>query len=249
MDENRLMDGACICDVLVEAPPDKIVAAFGDALKVAENGKAVVDRSVESSLVYWAASWKGMPWTVFESIDQPEDPDGAIDYIGTLLRQADAAIRGEVLDLPHSYSNGLGVAQRAARQLGARAVVVWGSDEWGGIGGGAILDASGTIVRACNVSGPEAIASYLESHERLESGDYDPEDDEPEEEEEEEGLVLYEPGRELRRVEGQVIEFLDGWFRELGASQPKAPPSLWDAWEDYESVWATRVERKKGPRR
>jgi hypothetical protein len=71
--------------------------------------------------------------------------------------------------------------------------------------------------------------------------DYDPDDDEPIE-----GadgpIVLYESATGRRTVAGDVIPFLDVWFKELNAAQPLCPPSLWGAWTHYREVWgAVRV--------
>src|SRR5262245_37550091 len=107
MDDMRLIDGACICDALVQAPPDKIAAAFGQPIKLAERGKVLVDESVAADITFFAASLDGLRWSVVEAVDSSDEP---ADYIVTMLRQAGAALTGEVLTLPLSYENGLGVA-------------------------------------------------------------------------------------------------------------------------------------------
>ena len=127
MDEVRLLVGACICDVLVQARPEDVVAAFGAPVKLAEDGRAIADPSLESKILFLAAAWPNSSWSVTEAVNH--DPEPA-DYIVTLLRQAGAALEGNVLPLPLSYSNGLGVTQRVSRELGVPAVAVWGSDEW-----------------------------------------------------------------------------------------------------------------------
>jgi len=232
MDEVRLEDGACICDVLVQATPETIVAAFGRPVKLAESGRTLTDDSLARDIVFFAAGLEGLSWSVIEAVSNEAEP---LDYIVTMLRQTNAALAGDVLALPLSYENGLGVAQLVARQLRVPALAVWGSDEWVGLCGGALFDASGNIVRACNVCGPDAIALHLAARERLASDDYDPDDDETSDDDGD--LVLYEPATGLRTVAGEVIPFLDAWFKELGAAQPTSPPSLWGVWEGYAEVW------------
>ena len=234
MDEMRLIDGACICDVLVQAPPETIVAAFGQPVKLAENGRAVADQKLERDVVFYAAACPGLTWSVVEAVsDDPEPPD----HIVTMLRQTRAVLTGNVLSLPFSYENGLGVAQRLSQTLAVPAIAVWGSDEWRGLGGGALFDASGSIVRACNVSRPETIDVLLAERERLQSEDYDPDEEDDEPLEDDDIVVVFEPGNGLRVSPGEIIPFLDGWFKELNAAQPKCPPSLWGFWEDYAEVW------------
>ena len=236
MDENRLNDGACICDVLVQASPDAITRAFGSPVKLAENGQELADPAIADDIALFAASLDGLDWSVVEAVDSSEEPE---DYIVTLLRQAGAALGGGVVPLPHSYENGLGVAQSVAKQLGVPAVVVWGSDEWTGLGGGALLDASGSIVRACNVCGPDAIGTHLAARERMIAGEDDEDDYGPDDDDN--SVVFYEPGTGLRSGSGDIIPILDDWFKELGAAQPQSPPSLWGVWENYKEVWgATR---------
>jgi len=235
MDDMRLIDGACICDVLVQAPPEAVVAAFGQPVKLARDGEELVDQSEASSITLFAASFDGIGWSVVEAVDTSEEPD---DYIVTLLKQARAALSGNVLELPPSYENGLGVARAVVKRLAVPAVVVWGSDEWVGLGGGALFDTSGEIVRACNVSAPDAIAEHLASRERMIAGDDDDDDDDPADDDD--FVVFYEPGQELRTESGEIIPILDGWFKGLGAAQPMSPPSLWGVWQDYKEVWGAR---------
>jgi len=242
MDELRLMDGACICDVLVQASPQSIVAAFGQPVQLAQNGEEVADSTLAAGITLFAASFDGLERSVVEAADASDEPD---DYIVTLLRQAGAALAGSVLDLPPSYENGLGVAKQAAKRLGVPAVVVWGSDEWTGVGGGALFSADGEIMRACNLCGPDAIARHLASRERMIAG-ADDDDDEPAEEDD--VVVIYEPGRELRTVSGEVIAVLDDWFKQLGAAQPQSPPSLWGVWQDYAQVWGATTTPATTPR-
>jgi hypothetical protein len=237
MDEMRLQDGTCICDVVVQAPAEKLAAAFGKPLKLASNGKPVADESQMESIVFYAGSWAGLAWTHVEPVDNTAEPD---DYIVTMLRQAKAALGGTVLTLPLSVDNGLGLAQKIARELQVPALVVWGSDEWSGVGGGAQLDASGRIVRACNVCGPEDIDEVIASRQRMMAGEDDGDDDA--EQIDFEGVVLFEPGKPLRTVESDIIPFLDVWCKELGAAQPRAPLSLWGDWEDYAEVWGARLD-------
>lgn len=236
MDENRLQDGTCICDVLVQAPAEKIVGAFGKPVKLAANGTALADEDVAEKIRFYAGSFPGLAWTHVEPVDTSEEP---ADYIVVMLRQAAAALTGKVLSMPPSIENGLGVAQRLSKEHGVPSLVVWGSDEWGGVGGGAQLDATGTIVRACNVCGPDDIAKHVEERERMMAGEDDDDSSEPAEYD---SVIVYEAGKPLRTVPGEIIPFLDGWFQELGAAQPRAPLSLWGAWEDYAEVWGARVD-------
>ena len=234
MDEVRLQDGACICDVVVQAPAEKLAAVFGKPVKLASNGKSIADEALMESIVFYAGSWPGLAWTDVEPVDNTAEPE---DYIVTMLRQAKAALGGTVLTLPLSVDNGLGLAHKIAKEQKVAALVVWGSDEWGGVGGGAQLDQSGRIVRACNVCGPEDIDKEIASRQRMMAGESD--DDDPAEYE---GVVLFEPGKPLRTVESEIIPFLDVWFKELGAAQPRAPLSLWGDWEDYAEVWGARLD-------
>lgn len=233
MDEMRLVDGACIVDALVEAPAERIIAAFGKPVKLAEGGRTLVDKPI-ADVVFYAAAVPGLNWSVIEAVPAEDEPP---DHIITMLRQAEAALRGEVLDLPLSYENGLGAARTAAKALKARAVCVWGSDEWRGLGGGALLDPGGAVLRACNVFDPAAIRRELEARQRMLDGE---EDDDAEETADSGALALFSAGKGLTSVSGEVIPFLDGWFKELGAAQPKSPPSLWGVWEDFGDVWGAR---------
>jgi hypothetical protein len=230
MDDLRLLDGACIADALVEAEPRDLAAVFGEPVKLADRGELLV-KEPQADVIFFAASWPGTGWSVVEAVGKSDD-----DHILTLLRQAAAALGGQVLQLPPSYENGLGVAQELAKKVKTRAVCVWGSDEWRGVGGGAQLDAAGSIVRACNMCGLADLTRELTARKKMLAGE-DDEDTELDEEGSE--LVIFEGGQLSSRSE-PVIDFLDGWFKELGATQPMAPPSLWGEWKDYGEVWGAR---------
>lgn len=233
--EFRLFDGTCIVDTLVEASPRDICAVFGRPVNLAEGGSAT-GAADPAEIAFWAASWPGIEWSVIEAAS---DPGADQDYIVTMLRQAGAAIAGNVLDLPRAYENGLGAAREAARALGTRAVAIWGSDEWYALGGGAQLDSEGRIVRACSIAGPEEIARALMEREAPDDEDFDDEDELDDEGEAE--LFVFTPGAELARVQTGAIEYLDAWFKELGAAQPELTPSLLDhAACEFGEVWGAR---------
>ncbi len=234
--EYKLFDGACIVDTFVEAPPERAAEAFGEAVKLAENGKPIegVDRS---AVRFYSASWPGVSWSVIETVG---GEDAEADYILTMLRQAAAALEGNVLTLPAAYENGLGLARDAARALNARAMVVWGSDEWNSLGGGAQFDPAGEVIRACNIADPSGIAKALADRESMDDPDAEFEDDE-DFDEDESALFVYSPGAPLAKQTVDALEYIDGWLKQCGIPQPEMPPSLLDAAAGYfGEVWGAR---------
>lgn len=235
--EYKLFDGACIVDSFVESGPERAAAAFGEPIKLAENGQRI-DGVELAGIDFYAAGWSEIGWSVIEAVGAS---DAEPDYIITMLRQAAAALEGSVLELSRAYENGLGLAQEAAQLLGARALVLWGSDEWNSLGGGAQLGATGEVTTACNIAAPDSIARALADREAMDLDDDDADFEDDEDEEEEDVLFVYEPGKPLAKLATEPLAYLDAWLKQCGIPQPEMPPSLLDfAASYYGEIWGAR---------
>lgn len=236
---DRLQDGICVTDRLVQAPADVVVAHYGIPLLVARDGVSVVD-GPPSGVRMWVASCPDSPWTV---VEPPDDlslaADDGDDYLAPLFDQGIAALQGRIpTDLPAVYENPLGAVAQLTAALGCDGVALWGSDEWAGICGGAHLS-GGTIRRAFSAFSVEEIGRCATARRAMSDGAPDEDDlDDILDRASEPAAFVYSPDSGVETLAADVMSLLDAMLVELGAGQPFAPITLWGDWPERGEIWA-----------
>ena len=240
----RLTDGNCIADLLVRAPAAQVASALGSPLQVMRGDDLLIDEQPDD-IVAFAAAPSGSGWSAVEcraaaGFTMPGD------HLEPLFAQGESALAGRI---PRSepelmYQNPLGVGSRCARALGVDAIALWGSDEWPGAAGGAVLNASGEIVAAYSAYSIDEIDTCRRTRdnfmERLRDDSIDKLDG-PTAGDPERWNVSWRwtPDEGLNRVEGGTLALLDQALKKREATQVEDPLDDYGEWYDFDEVWAS----------
>jgi hypothetical protein len=198
MCDTLLMDGICVAQVLVKAPPKRVAECFGTPVMLFRNGEMHTTDKPRNVRVY-AGKLTVSDWTVVEltatvtmagmdksiatelmsaSEDQFEAMmkslmDKRNDYLEPMFIQAAAALRGEIPQVDRTRETPVTTAGTLSDQLKVPAIALWGSDEWPGLGGGCLFNAFGAIEQAYSMFSDEEIALCRESRKKFPDPSYE----------------------------------------------------------------------------
>jgi hypothetical protein len=253
-----LVDGICVCYVLVKAAPDQIVACYGKPQPIYHKGKLHVaqwpDEAIASAGKPVHSDWSiveihpslmhGLPQ--FDSgTDNPAPGSEEDDYLVLLFQQAIAAMRFSVPDVAELYETPVTTAGRLSKKLSSPAIALWGSDE-AGPSGGVIFDAQGNIEKVYNEYPLADTIRFVAERKRATSDGNveieDVDDDQLFSGAVPEGDFIFEfrPGRAAKIVKGDVINIFDKIFKSIKAYDPAIfRCELSDVGDLFDDYWST----------
>ena len=232
----KLQDGIDLADRIVRAPIEEVVALFVDPVEVVRDGEQLVEAPPDGADMFIGANGE---WTIVEpAVSLMLDDDA--DYLLPLFEQGVASLEGRIpSELAENYENPLLTASFLARELGAEAIALWGSDEHIGICGGAILGRDGEILEAHSGFDADEIRRCAASRAASVHGHDDPNDLDD--------LLARDVVTFTRREcvvtrrEGvDVMDVLDQTLKERNAAQPFDPITLWGMWAPDDEIWIAR---------
>lgn len=219
IETTRLLDGDCICDVLVKAPAETIASYFGKATLVFQAGKLLKSTLDNPESVVYVGKPRVSDWCYVEM-----NNSGAEDSLISLCKQAIFATKGNAPAVTSlSYATPISTAGTLSIALQAPAIALWGSDAVPFLGGGAIFDQSGQMREVYHMGTPEQLKQELnylrDSYDGLEF------DDQADESvaEDEACCYKYVPGQKVVLLQQDIIEVLHTKLKALQAAQPHNP--------------------------
>ena len=239
----RITDGNCVADLLVHAPAERIAGALG-APTLVQRGADLLVEEQPAGVVAYAAQPFGEGWSAVEAT-QALGFSLPGDHLELMFVQGEQALAGTTPTLGSElvYQNTLGIGARCSRVLGVEAIALWGSDEWPGIAGGALIDAAGAIVEAFSAYSVEEIGQSRAARDNFMArlrDDSIPRIDGPAAGDEGRWEVTWRwtPGEGLRQIEGGLHDHLDRVLRDARAREQDEPLDMHGEWYDVDEVWA-----------
>ncbi len=268
MCDELLMDGMCVAQVLAKASPERIAECFGTPVVLFRNGAVHATGKPPKIRVYvgrptvsdWCVveptatvTMAGVDDSV-EAASSEEQFDAMMkslmdkrnDYLEPMFVQAAAALRGEVPQVARTRETPVTTAGMLSGRLKVPAIALWGSDEWPGLGGGCLFNASGSIEKAYSMFSPEEITACRESRKRFPDPSYGENRPTFHDPGRSSQCYYFAPGEGITVVPGGVLQVLDDLLLSVAAAQPVevldySDDPKWCAY-DYDEVWCAVSE-------